>query len=183
MAAKKSRAKQWVALIAPDYLGSIELGKTPVDEPEKVVGRRITVNALEVIPTNKFYLKLFFKVMKLNGANAQTEFDGSECLRDYISRMVLRRVSRIDTVQDLVTKDGKKIRVKGLAVISRKARRNVQLTVKEIILQMIKGLVENSTLPEFVEKLFADEVKNRVLQEVRRIYPVRNFEIRKTQMM
>ncbi len=184
MAAKKSKAKEWITIKAPDYFGGIELGKTPVDEPEKVLGRRITVSGVEVIEdTNKFYLKLFFKIVKLDGTNALTDFDGSEVMRDYLSRMVIRRVSRIDTVQDLKTKDGKMIRVKGLAVISRKAKRNVQLTVKKRIFEMVKDQVTNLTLDEFLRKIFSDEIKNRVLQEARSVYPVRNFEIRKTQIL
>ena len=184
LAAKKSKSKEWLNILAPDYFDSMELGKTLADERERIVGRRITVSALNLVEdTDKFYMKFFFKIMKLDGTNAITEFDGSECLRDYISRMVLRRVSRIDTVQDLKTKDGKLLRVKGLAVISRKAKRNVQLSVKARIFEIVKSLVEESTLPEFIEELLSDEFKKTVLGEVRRIYPVRNFEIRKTQVL
>ena len=184
MPAKKAKAKEWVDIIAPPYFGATDLGKTLAVEPEKVVGRRITLSALDVSENvNKFYLKVFFRIVKLEGNKALTEFDGSECLRDYISRMVLRRVRRIDTVQDLQTKDGKMIRVKGLAVISRRAKRNVQIAVKNRIMEMLKSLVESSTLEQFVEDIFTDEIKSRILQEVRVIYPVRNFEIRKTEMV
>ncbi len=183
MAAKKSKAKQWINIISPEYFGGEEIGKTLADEPGNIVGRRITVSALEISENvNKFYVKFYFKIIKVDGTNAATEFDGLEILRDYISRMVVRRVSRIDTVQNLKTSDGKFIRVKGLSTISRKAKRNVRLAVKARTIEMIKDCVERNTLDDFIDQLISDEIKNRVLQESRKIYPIRNFEVRKLEI-
>ena len=127
-------------------------------------------------------MKFFFRIKKVEGDKAFTEFDGSECMRDYVSRMVVRRVRRIDTVQDLVTKDGKKITVKGLAV-SRRIKSNIQKTIRVKVKEMIKAEVESSTFDEFIRGILSDELKNKILREGRKIYPIRNFEIRKTEVI
>ena len=181
---KKTKAKEWFTIIAPEIFNERELGRTMSGEPDALLGRRITISLAELTNNfNKFYMKFIFKVSRIEGNKAFTNFDGSECLRDYISRMVLRRIRRIDTVQDLTTKDGVRIRVKGLAIIPRRIKNSIQVKVRNNIKENLKKEVGAMTLGDFVRKIISDEIKIKILIEARRIYPVRNFEIRKTEII
>lgn len=184
MAAKKAKGKNWFTITAPKLFEYMELGKTLADTPEGLIGRRISVSLMDVTNDfSKYYMKFSFKIKQVQDDKAMAEFDGSECMRDYISRMILRRIKRIDTVQDLTTKDGVKIRVKGLAIIRGRIKTSIKVTVRNEIKELLKKEVENSTLDEFIESIISDKTKTNVLKEVRRIYPVRTFEIRKTEVM
>jgi small subunit ribosomal protein S3Ae len=181
---KKIKGKEWFTVFAPKQFGEIEIGKILSSNPDSLIGRRITVSAINLTDDfSKYYFKFTFRVSKVSENKAFTEFDGSECLRDYISRMVLRRVRRVDKVQDLVTKDNVKIRVKSLAIIYRRVKSSIQKNVREHVASMMKEMVENSTLEGFIKNMLSDEIKNKILQELRKIYPVRNFEIRKTEVL
>jgi len=181
---KKTKAKEWFTIIAPKIFSEKEIGKTMSSNPDMLIGRRIILSPIELTNNfNKFYMKFVFKVDRVEGNNAFTSFDGSECLRDYISRMVLRRVKRVDTVQDLATKDGVRIRVKGLAIISRRVKSSIRVKIRNMIKEKLKKEIESITLEDFIEKIMSDEIKMRVLSDARRIYPVRNFEIRKTEVI
>lgn len=182
MAAKKT--KEWYKIIAPKYFGEKEIGKTLGTEPSSLIGKKISLSAIELTDNfSKYYLKFTFRIIKVNGKLAFTDFDGAECLRDYLSRMVLRRVRRIDTVQDLVTSDKRKIRVKGLGVIGRRVKSSIQVKVSNKMKEILKSIVEGYTLEKFVEGMIYDEIKNSILKEVRSTYPLRNFEIRKTEVI
>jgi small subunit ribosomal protein S3Ae len=184
MATQKAKAKEWFSLIAPRLFGEREIGKTMVSDPDKLVGRRISLSLLELTNNyNKFYMKFTFKVKKVEDNKAFVEFDGSEILHDYISRMVLRRTRRIDTVQDLKTKDGVKIRVKGLAIFPGKIKSSIMGRIRNQIREMMKEEVEGSNFEDFVDKIMSDEIKGKILMTARRTYPVRNFEIRKTELL
>lgn len=184
MVTKKTKTKEWFTIIAPKVFDEIEIGRTMVTDPKNLIGRRIILSLMELTNDfSKYYVKFVFKISRVEGNRAFADFDGSECMRDYISRMVVRRVRRIDAVQDLTTKDGVKIRVKGLAIISRRVKSSIQKTIRTSIKEMTKNEVENSTLDEFIEKMISDELKSRVLRETRSAYPVRNFEIRKTEII
>jgi small subunit ribosomal protein S3Ae len=181
---KKTKAKEWFTIIAPKIFSEKEIGKTMSSNPDMLIGRRIILSPIELTNNfNKFYMKFVFKVDRVEGNKAFTSFDGSECLRDYISRMVLRRVKRVDTVQDLATKDGVRIRVKGLAIISRRVKSSIRVKIRNMIKEKLKKEIESITLEDFIEKIMSDEIKMRVLSDARRIYPVRNFEIRKTEVI
>jgi small subunit ribosomal protein S3Ae len=180
---KKIKGKEWFSIIAPKYFGEKELGKAIAPSAETFLGKKLIVSAIDLTNDfSKYYMKLSFRVVSVDGNRVLTEFDGSECMRDYISRMVLRRVRRVDAIQDLTTKDGKKIRVKGLVVIFRRVKSSIQKTVRRKLEEITKDIVTNSTLEEFVNRMLSDEIKNEVLRELRKIYPVRNFEIRKTEV-
>jgi len=184
MATKKSKAKEWYSIIAPKVFDNRELGKAMVTEPEQLVGRKISVGLLELMNNfNKFYVKFVFRVIKVEGTTAHAEFAGSEVLRDYVSRMVLKRIRRIDTVQNLETKDGRKIRVKGIAIISKKVKSTIEKIIRSQIKDSLAKTVSEITFDDFIMMLTTDEIKNEVLHEARRIYPVRNFEIRKTEVV
>ncbi len=183
MPIKKGKKKNWYKIIVSKPFNK-EITKTLASEPEQVIGRKIAVSLMELTNDfSKYYMKFIFKIKRVEGENAIAEFDGSECLRDYISRMVVRRVRRIDVIQDLITKDGVKIRVKSLVVVSRRVKSTMEKTIRKRVEELMKAEVEKSTLEELVNKIISDEIKNKAIKEVSKIYPVRHFEIRKTEVL
>lgn len=184
MVKKKARAKEWFTILAPRVFGEKEIGVTLASDPKNLLGRELTLSALELVDNmNKYYLKLSFKIVKVEGKKAFTEFHGSECMQDYIARMVVRRVRRIDTVQDVLTKDKVKLRVKSICVISRRAKSSVEKSLSNKIKEIIESEISSKTLEDFVKNLISDEIKNKIVQEARKIYPIRNFEIRKVEVI
>ena len=182
--AVKLKGKQWFTIVAPDYFGGKEIGKTISGTAESLIGKAINVSAVELTnDINKYYLKLKFKITSVDSDKALTQFYGSECLQDYISRIVLHRIRRIDSIQDLTTKDNVKIRVKGLTIIPKKAKSSVAVKIRQFVSAFIKKQVEESTLEEFLYKMLSNELKNKILREGRIIYPIRNFEVRKTEVI
>ena len=178
------KTKDWVSIQAPAFFDEKIIGRTLSSDPKMLIGRKMTVNSMDLTGNlSKYYVKVIFRINDVNGSTAKTSFAGSECVRDYISRMVVRRVRRIDSIQDLRTKDGANIRIKGIAITSRKVKSSVEKIIRKRIMEMIKERVESTTLESLVRQILSDEIKNRILQEVRRIYPIRNFEIRKTQIL
>jgi small subunit ribosomal protein S3Ae len=178
------KVKEWVRALAPKFLGQKEIGKILVTEEKHAIGRRIITNAVFLLNDfNKYYLNFFFRVVKIEGGVAYTEFDGFECTRDYISRMVLHKVKRMDVVQDLTTKDGVKLRVKSLIVAYKGIGEKARKVMKKKAAEMISEAVTNSDLGELVNKIISDEIKNKVFQELKKIYPLRYFEIRKIEVL
>ena len=181
--AVKLKGKQWFTILAPKYFGEKEIGKTISSTSETLVGKTVNISAVELTnDINKYYLKLKFKITSVDSDKAFTQFYGSECLQDYISRMVLHRIRRIDSIQDLTTTDNIKIRVKGFTIVSKKVKSSVAVKIREFVSELIKKQVEESTLEEFLQKMLSNEIKNKILREGRRIYPIRNFEVRRTEL-
>jgi len=178
------KAKEWLKVVAPKFFEEKVIGKFLVSEEKHAIGRRVIVNTLELTNnSSKYYLNFFFRIVKVEKDTAYTEFDGFECTRDYISRMVLHRVKRIDVVQDILTKDGVKLRVKSLVVAQKGIGEKSRKMMKKRAAEMVSEFVQNSSIEDFLRKTMTDEAKNRISQELRRVYPLRYFEIRKVEVL
>lgn len=180
---KKLKGKEWYVLVAPKIFNEKVIGETPVGDPKTLIGRKVDVNLINLIDDlSKYYLKFYFKVTKIDGNKGHTEFVGFECLRDYISRSIRYGIKKIDTVQDLKTKDGKNIRVKSMTITSKKIKKIVEISLKKFVEDKIKKEIESIDLDKFIEKVINNTIKNSVLKEGSKIYPIRIFEIRKVEV-
>jgi small subunit ribosomal protein S3Ae len=179
---KSKKVKVWLKLITPEFLGKKEVGEIPANEAEATKGRRIILSAIDVLGDfNKYYLKFIFKVGEVDNQNAYLFFDGLECTRDYIARMVRRRVDRTDFVVDKVTKDNIKLRIKTITV-TRRVPRSIRTKIRKTIDEILEKEVPNLTMEEFVLKVISENLKNFIINTINKIYPVRHFEFRKIEV-
>jgi small subunit ribosomal protein S3Ae len=179
---KSKKVKVWLKLITPEFLGKKEVGEIPANEAEATKGRRIILSAIDVLGDfNKYYLKFIFKVGEVDNQNAYLFFDGLECTRDYIARMVRRRVDRTDFIVDKVTKDNIKLRIKTITV-TRRVPRSIRTKIRKTIDEILEKEVPNLTMEEFVLKVISENLKNFIINTINKIYPVRHFEFRKIEV-
>jgi small subunit ribosomal protein S3Ae len=179
---KSKKVKVWLKLITPEFLGKKEVGEIPTNEAEATKGRRIILSAIDVLGDfNKYYLKFIFKVGEVDNQNAYLFFDGLECTRDYIARMVRRRVDRTDFIVDKATKDNIKLRIKTITV-TRRVPRSIRTKIRKTIDEILEKEVPNLTMEEFVLKVISENLKNFIINTINKIYPVRHFEFRKIEV-
>lgn len=181
---KKLKGKEWYSILAPKMFKEKIIGETPVGDPKTLIGRKVDVHLINLVDDlSKYYMKFYFKVTDIKESKAYTEFAGLECMRDYISRMIRYGIKRIDIIQDLVTKDKKKLRVKTLVITNKKMKKNVEIALKELVEEKLKKEIESDKLDEFIEKIIDDTIKKSILNEGSNIYPIRAFEIRKVEVL
>jgi len=179
---KSKKAKVWLRLITPEFLGKKEVGEIPANEPEAAKGRRVVLSAIDILEDfNKYYLKFIFKVGEVDNQNAYLFFDGLECTRDYIARMVRRRVDRSDLVVDKTSKDGITLRIKTI-VVTRRVSRGIRTKIRKKIDEILSKEVPESTMDNFILKALSDDFKNSIISTLSKIYPVRHFEFRKIEV-
>lgn len=182
---KKPKKKELVriTLTTSKEFRNKEITNTMVVDPQHLINRKFYVNLADLTNNfSKYYIKIYFRIVDVKNGKTVTEFDSSECLREYISRMIHRRIKRMDVIRDATTKDGVKLRVKVVAV-TYKGITGIQKTkVRKIMWQVIEDYVSRVTLAEFIKKsIIGDELKNLLMEEVKKVYPLRNIEIRKVE--
>ena len=182
--AKKIKGKDWYTIVAPRIFEEKVLGDTPADDLNKLIGRTVSTPFVFVSKDmSKYYIKVKFKITKVDGTKAFTEFHGLECLRDYISRLVRHRITRIDIVQKLKTKDEKKVIIKSLIITNRKVTIGVEKSIRSFVEKTLDKIVSENTLDSLLTKIFNDNIKQKIIKEGGKIYPIRAFEIRRMDVM
>lgn len=178
---EKFRGKEWFQIHAPKFLGEGVVGETPAMDAEMVKGRVVESNLFELMnDPGRSYIKLFFKIDSVNGSNAYTKFLGHECTRDFISRIVQKRTGIVETNDVLQLADGK-LRVKAVAICNRPTQDNINKKIRKMIGEMLSA--EKPTIEKFVQDFISGKTQNAIRNEISKIYPIRIFELRKTEVL
>jgi len=180
----KWKLKEWYVVYAPDLFGNKELGITPADEPEKVVGRVIETTLKDVTGDfTKGQVKLSFRIYDVKGQNAYTKFTGHSLSRSYIRSLVRRRTTRIDGIYNVTTKDGYKLRVMGMVIAYRRIQTSQERAIRDIIRDTIYKKAEELNYKDFVLEAVTGKMGAEIAKEARKIYPIKRAEIRKIKVL
>ena len=179
---EKWKGKDWYTVIAPKYFASKEIGQTPALDQNLVMGRVVDTSLLHLGgDPGKYYFKLFFKINEIEGSKALTRFHGHVCTRDFISRIVQNRTSRIDTNNIITLKDGK-MRVKTITITNRRVKFELNKKIRAFIVEKTKDL-EKMTIEEFIKNITSNKLQLKIKKEANKLYPIRFFEFRKTEVL
>lgn len=180
----KWKMKEWFVVYAPEFFGSREIGLTPADEPEKVVGRVIETTLKDLTGDfTKGQVKLYFKIYDVKGQNAYTKFKGHNLSRSYIRSLVRRRTTRIDGIFNVTTKDGYKLRVMGMVIAIRRIQTSQERAIRDIMRDIIYKKAEELPYTQFIIEAVTGKMAAEIAREVRKIYPIKRAEIRKIKVL
>jgi len=180
----KWKEKEWYTIVAPDMFGNAEVVATPAASQELVLNRVAEV-PMDILTgdASKSHIKLYFQVYRVDGLKARTRFVGHDMTTDYVRRHVRRRRSRIDGVFDLETSDGYRIRVKPMLITHRRIKTSIKDRLREEMGKFLSEKASSMTFNEFVLYMLSDRIKIEASQVLRKIYPVREVEIRKSEVL
>jgi small subunit ribosomal protein S3Ae len=177
----KWKKKKWFSLTAPSFFNSQSLGETVAEEPEMVMKRSIVVNAADLTNQSKLrHIALRFQVSNVQGQKAQTQLVGHEIQDSYLRRLVRRRSSKIQVVEDVSLKDGEKVRVKAVTITGRKASRAQESEIRRIMKEELKNSAANKPFDQFVQELIFGTASSNIFKAVKKIVPIKRIEINKS---
>ncbi len=177
------KEKIWYEILAPQEFDEASLGTSPAREPEMLVDRKIETSMREITGDfSRQYVKLFFEVDHVSGEVAHTIFTGHKVTTDYVRSMIRRGTSRIDSITDATTKDGKKINVHMLAITVKRAKASQQKLIRETMRNMVLESAAEKNLDELVKEIISGKFASNIYHEAKKIYPLKKVETIKTRV-
>ncbi len=180
----KWRSKEWYAIMAPSYFGSIELGAIPSDDPKKLLGRVVNATLYDI--TNDFahqYLKMYFQVTEVDGKKAKTVFKGHEYSRDYLRSLVRRRTTRVEAVVNVAAKDNYRLRVAVSAFTLNRVKTSQELAVRGIMKRIVDEKAAVLTFDQFAQEMVLGKIASDIYNEAKKVAPLRHVGIRKSKLV
>jgi len=175
--------KQWYEIVTPENFGGKVIGETLSADAKSLVGRIMNVSLVEISRENpKFYFKLRLQIDRIDANKAHTRLVGHECLRERVYRMVQRHGRRVDVVQDVTTKDGKKVRIKTVFMLIRRVGKSTKDAARRMAHDMVGEAAKSMTFDELINGIIAGDIQHHIRKECAKIYPVGSIEIRKTEL-
>lgn len=180
----KWRTKSWYTILSPNYFGSVELSQVPADDPSKLVGRIIDSTLYDI--TNDFqhqYLKMYFQVVEVDEKTAKTVFKGHEYSRDYLRSLVRRRTTRVDSLINITTKDGFKLRLSVSVFTLSRIKTSQENSMRKLMTRIIKEKSEALTFDQFVQEVVLGKIASDIYNQAKKIAPIRHVGIRKSKLI
>ncbi|MFW9954301.1 MAG: 30S ribosomal protein S3ae [Candidatus Thorarchaeota archaeon] len=180
----KWKEKIWYQIVSPYYFESKEIGSTPAGNPDLLIGRTVTPTLYDLTGNfDQIHVKLRFKVLEIAGQQANTVFHGHEWSSDYLRGLVRRGTSRIDWIGPILTKDDYLMRISVIVFTNSRAKTSQEHSVRKAIEKVIRTHAKKHVFDELVTKVVLGELASEVREEVKKILPIRECEIRKSKVL
>ena len=177
------KAKSWFKVYVPDNLGKAYIGDTISSDVETVKGRIMQSTLGEILNDyGKQHIKMRFKINEVTGDAAYTEFVGHEVTRDYLRSLVKRRSSRVDCMMQVVTKDGKKVRLTISVYTFARANIAQEHAIRKAIMTSVAAQSQTWDLTTLVNGVVSGEISRDLFKAVKTIYPTRRVEVIKSKV-
>lgn len=182
--AKAVIQKNWYEIQVPDIFDVDSITETPAEKDSQVVGRTVSENLTELMEdSSKYYVDVSFKVTEVEGNKAFTEIDGMECSSEYVSRMIRKRSRRLDLVEDFQTDDDRTVRIKVVGATVKKTSTKTLQDARQEISDIIEERASEQSYNELMENIFMDNLQEEFRDAANKIYPFRDLEVRKTELL
>ncbi len=180
----KWREKKWYQIISPDYFESKDIGETPAADPDQLLGRTVQPTLYDLTGDfDKIHVKLKFKIVDVKGQQAKTTFYGHEWSSDYLRGLVRRGTTRIDWIGPILTKDDYLMRISVIVFTGTRAKTSQEHSIRKSIEKVIRSHAKKYGFDELVQKVVLGDLAADVHEEVKKIIPVRECEIRKSKVL
>ncbi len=149
-----------------------------------MVGRNIDVSIAELTGDNrKRHMKVMLRINKIEGKTCLTSFNGLECVREHLMRMVRKRNQKVETIFNTGTKDGWFLKIKFLTILNGNTTSTLQTKMREFVSRKLSDLTKNTNLQDLLRKVISTEVQMKIKKEGSRIYPVRFSEVARIKVL
>jgi len=180
----KWREKVWYQILSPEYFEGKDIGTTPAGNPELLIGRTVKPTLYDLTGNfDQIHVKLKFKILEVTGQTASTVFHGHEWSSDYLRGLVRRGTSRIDWIGPILTKDDYLMRISVIVFTNSRVKTSQEHSVRKAIEKVIRAHAKKHVFDELVTKVVLGDLASEVREEVKKILPIRECEIRKSKVL
>ncbi|MBI2139280.1 hypothetical protein HYU14_00020 [Candidatus Woesearchaeota archaeon] len=173
----KVKKKTWVSILAPKSLGSAFVGEVPCTEPGTLVGRNIRANLMVITnDMKKQHINVKIKITAIADNKASTELLGFLVLPSYLRRLVKRGKKRVDFSIIVLSKDGKRVRVKTMIIPITSVRGTVGRTVYVKAKEFLVNYFANAEFEPAVHEAFQGNLQKLLRDSLHKVYPIKVVE-------
>ena len=177
---RQRQEKRWYTVHAPEQFDRAELGETPADEPDQVLGRTVETTLGDLQDdAGENNTKLSFKINDVGSDAAYTEFIEHELTRDYLRSLVRRGASKVEAYVTVLTTDDYRVQIQPVAFTTKKADASQEKAIRRVMIDMIEEAGEERTFEALIDSVVEGRLSSAIYGEAKSIYPLRRVEIQK----
>ena len=177
---KQKQQKQWYDVLAPEQFDREELGQTPADESEKVLGRTIETTLGDIRnDASENNTKLTFRISEVATDTAYTEFIKHELTRDYLRSLVRRGSSKVEAYITVLTTDDYRLQIQPVALTTKSADESQEKAIRRTMIDLVEEAASERTFEDLIDSIVEGRLSSAIYNEAKTIYPLRRVEVQK----
>jgi small subunit ribosomal protein S3Ae len=178
---RQKQQKRWYDVLAPEQFDREQLGETPADEPDKVLGRTIETTLGDLRnDASENNTKLKFKITEVASDTAYAEFIKHELTRDYLRSLVRRGSSKIEAYITVLTTDDYRVQIQPVALTTKSADESQEKAIRRTMIDLVEESASERTFEDLIDSIVEGRLSSAIYNEAKTIYPLRRVEIQKT---
>ncbi|HIE41418.1 MAG TPA: hypothetical protein EYP80_02015 [Candidatus Aenigmarchaeota archaeon] len=159
------------------------IGKTFVDKPKKIIGRKLIIYARDIWEnTQKYYYKFAFKINEVKENEALVEFVGHEIARAFISKNVKRHSTRIGLYIKGNTRDGIMLVLKPIVITTKKVKTSIARSIRNEMKKFLELYISENNIDKIIRDIISDDLQRYLKKSLNIIYSISIVEIRKSEV-
>ncbi|MFX1574571.1 MAG: 30S ribosomal protein S3ae [Promethearchaeota archaeon] len=177
--------KQWYSVITPKIFKFKPIGEI-IGVEDTLIGRTVETLLFDFTGNyNDISLKLRFQITEINdeAKKCNTVFQGHAYTNDYIRSLIGRGSSKIQTINNLTTKDNYRFRVTTICTTIKRARSSQINLIRKIIREILSEFAKSLNHEKFIGGLIYGEFQNQILRVAKTIYPLSSCVIVKSKLV
>ncbi|MFC2135655.1 hypothetical protein ACFLTH_13655 [Bacteroidota bacterium] len=178
-ATKKIKKKKWFPVVAPSILGGKIIGESLLTESSLMKGRHMNVNLMNITGEPKRQnTNVQLLIKDVRDGQGVTEIIKIERISSFMKRMVRRGRNKVDDSFLAKSGDGKRIRVKTIAITNSYTAKSVGTKLRKATREALKEIVGKNTFEKSIDDILKGGLLKDVKVKISKIAPVRTFDIR-----
>lgn len=171
--------KSWKQIIAPPLFNSKVIGETYIADLEKSIGKKLTVSMMQVtgIPKQQ-NISVTLSMDSIKDDKIKTSIVGLKMSQHAVKRFMLKKREKIDESFLAKTKDGKKIRVKAVAVTKARTKGSVIAALHNALKANTIAIIAKTNYEELYNEILAKTIQKKISMSLKKIYPITVCELR-----
>lgn len=181
--AKIKKKKYWIIAYAPELLGGVKrpLVKVLCTSPELLINRVILIKGYEITKRLEDRgMNLYFRIIKVTPSGAFTTLVGHDFVREILSSMVRRHMSKIEVITRVKTKDNQIVKTSVLAMTAHRCHYRQKRAIRLLFEEFLHNKAKNLTYEEYIYNIIMRKYDQEMINLAKKIYPIKEFLIFKT---
>jgi len=179
MAKVKTLKKQWYPIIAPKLFRNAVLGETLVYDPERMIGKPITQNLMNLTSDVKRQnININFEIVEVKDDKAYTNIVGYNMVQSSVKRLVRRDINKIDMSFKCSTSDKKTICIKPILITRAATSGSIAAKIRKNAQEFLTRQIGSISYDAFTNDLISHKLQSTLKAHLKKVYPLRICEIR-----
>jgi len=175
----KKKKKKWLPILASIEFNNQYMTETYVDEPEKAVGRMLSINLMTLTRDPKKQLfNAEFKINEVKNNNAITELTGYRMQSAHLKRIIKSGKNKVDDSFIYTTKDNKKVVIKPILLTKSLVYKTILQEIRRATRDFILGYAGKNSFSQIMKDIISGKLQKDLKENAKKIYPITNSIIK-----